>query len=87
MNRQFPRNHGLLLPRSFAAIQQYDGMMRQATLPGHEALKTLKSEGKILAGGFLLERAIAFIVVESDSPKELDPKELDELMQFIPFWR
>jgi len=28
-------------------------MMRQAALPGHEALlKTLKSEGKILAGGY-----------------------------------
>jgi hypothetical protein len=59
MNRQFPRNHGLLLSRSFAAIQQYAGMMRQAVLPGHEALlKTLKSEGKILAEGFLLERGL-----------------------------
>ncbi len=67
---------GPLLP-----IQQYVGMMRQAVLPGHEALKSLKAEGKILAGGFPLgERAIAFIV-ESDSPKELD-----ELLEFIPFW-
>jgi muconolactone delta-isomerase len=67
---------GPLLP-----IQQYVGMMRQAVLPGHEALQTLKSEGKILAGGFPVgERAIAFIV-ESDSPKELDA-----LLQFIPFW-
>ncbi len=67
---------GPLLP-----IQQYVGMMRQAVLPGHEALKNLKSEGKILAGGFPLgERAIAFIV-ESDSPKELDA-----LLQFLPFW-
>jgi hypothetical protein len=32
---------GPLLP-----IQQYAGMMRQAVLPGHEALKTLKSQGK-----------------------------------------
>jgi muconolactone delta-isomerase len=56
-------------------------MMRQAVLPGHEALKTLKSEGKILAGGFPVgERAIAFIV-ESDSPKELDT-----LLLRIPFW-
>jgi len=40
----------------------------------------LKSEGKILAGGFPLgERAIAFIV-ESESPKELDA-----LLQFITF--
>ena len=67
---------GPLLP-----IQQYAGMMRQAVLPGHEALQTLKSEGKILAGGFPVgERAVAFIV-ESDSPKELD-----ELLDFIPFW-
>ncbi len=67
---------GPLLP-----IQQYVGMMRQAVLPGHEAVKTLKSEGKILAGGFPVgERAIAFIV-ESDSPKELDT-----LLLRIPFW-
>jgi muconolactone delta-isomerase len=67
---------GPLLP-----IQQYAGMMRQAVLPGHEALQTLKSEGKILAGGFPVgERAIAFIV-ESDSPKELD-----SLLEFLPFW-
>ena len=67
---------GPLLP-----LEQYAGMMRQAVLPGHEALQTLKSEGKILAGGFPVgERAIAFIA-ESDSPKELDA-----LLQFIPFW-
>ena len=67
---------GPLLP-----IQQYAGMMRQAVLPGHEALKTLKSQGKILAGGFPVgERAIAFIV-ESDSPKELDT-----LLLRVPFW-
>ena len=67
---------GPLLP-----IQQYAGMMRQAVLPGHEAVQRLKSEGKILAGGFPVgERAIA-LIVESNSPKELD-----ELLQFIPFW-
>ena len=67
---------GPLLP-----VQQYAGMMRQAVLPGHEALKTLKSQGRILAGGFPVgERAIAFIV-ESDSPKELDA-----LLLRVPFW-
>ena len=67
---------GPLLP-----IQQYAGMMRQAVLPGHEALKTLKSQGEILAGGFPVgERAIA-LIVESDSPNELDA-----LLEFIPFW-
>jgi muconolactone delta-isomerase len=67
---------GPLLP-----IQQYAGMMRQAVLPGHEALQTLKSEGKILAGGFPVgERAIA-IIVEADSSKELD-----SLLLQIPFW-
>ena len=67
---------GPLLP-----TEQYAGMMRQVVLPGHEALKPLKSEGKILAGGFPVgERAIA-IIVESDSPKELDA-----LLQSIPFW-
>jgi hypothetical protein len=67
---------GPLLP-----MEQYAGMMRRAVLPGHEVLQTLKSEGRILAGGFPVgERAIAFIV-ESDSPKELD-----ELLEFVPFW-
>ncbi len=61
--------------------QQVVGMMRQAVLPGHEALNNLKSEGKIVAGGFPVgERAIAFII-EADSPKELDA-----LLQGVPFW-
>ena len=61
--------------------QQFVGMVRQAVLPGHEALINLKSEGKIVAGGFPVgERAIAFIL-ESDSPEELDA-----LLQEIPFW-
>ncbi len=56
-------------------------MLRSAVLPGHEALINLKSEGKVVAGGFPVgERAIAF-VVEADSPKELDA-----LLQEIPFW-
>jgi hypothetical protein len=57
------------------------GMYRSAVLPGHEALINLKSEGKVIAGGFPVgERAIAFIV-EADSPKELD-----SLLLEIPFW-
>ena len=68
-------------PGPMLPIDQYAGMMRRAVLPGHEALQALKSEGKILAGGFPVgERAIAFIV-ESDSPKDLD-----ELLEFVPFW-
>jgi hypothetical protein len=61
--------------------QQFLGMLRQAVLPGHEALNSLKSEGKGFAGGFPVgERAIAFIL-ESDSPEELDSVLMD-----IPFW-
>jgi muconolactone delta-isomerase len=56
-------------------------MYRSAVLPGHEALINLKSEGKVIAGGYPVgERAIAFIV-EADSPKELD-----SLLLEIPFW-
>ena len=56
-------------------------MLRSAVLPGHEALIDLKSEGKVIAGGFPVgERALAFIV-EADSPKELDA-----LLLEIPFW-
>jgi hypothetical protein len=60
---------------------QLVGMYRTAVLPGHEALISLKSEGKMLAGGYPVgERAIAFIV-EVDSPNELD-----SLLLEIPFW-
>jgi hypothetical protein len=39
------------------------GMYRSAVLPGHEALINLKSEGKVIAGGYPVgERAIVFIV-------------------------
>jgi muconolactone delta-isomerase len=66
-------------PGPLLAPQQLLGMYRTAVL--HEALINLKSEGKILAGGFPVgERAIAFIV-EADSPKELD-----SLLMEIPFW-
>jgi len=67
---------GPLLP-----LDQYVGMMRSAVLPGHEALLNLKSERKIVAGGFPVgERAITFIV-EADSPNEVDA-----LLIGIPFW-
>ena len=59
----------------------YLGMMKSAILPGHEALINLKAEGKVIAGGYPVgERVIAFIV-EADSPKELD-----SLLEEIPFW-
>ena len=68
-------------PGPLLAPQQLLGMYRTAVLPGHEALINLKSEGKILAGGYPVgERAIAFIV-EADSPKELD-----SLLMEVPFW-
>jgi hypothetical protein len=38
--------------------QQFGGMMRQAVLPGHEALISLRSEGKIVAGGFRVGRRL-----------------------------
>ncbi len=61
--------------------QQFVEMSRQAVLPGHEAIINLKSEGKILAGGFpVRERAVAFIL-QTDSPEELDA-----LLQEVPFW-
>lgn len=71
----------LVDPGPLLAPQELLGMYRTAVLPGHEALINLKSEGKILAGGYPIgERAIA-LVIESDSPKELDA-----LLMEIPFW-
>ncbi len=71
----------LVDPGPLLAPQQLLGMYTTAVLPGHEALIDLRSEGKILAGGYPVgERAIAFIV-EADSPKELD-----SLLLEIPFW-
>ena len=67
---------GPLLPPA-----QLVGIMRMAVLPGHEAMENLRSEGKILAGGFPVgERAIAFIL-EADSPEEVD-----SLLYGVPFW-
>jgi len=61
--------------------QQFLQMARTAVLPGHEVIIKLKSEGKVLAGGFPLgERAVAFMI-EPDSPKELD-----SLLQGMPYW-
>jgi muconolactone delta-isomerase len=71
----------LVDPGPLLAPHQLLGMYRTAVLPGHEALIDLRSEGKILAGGYPVgERAIAFIA-EADSPKELD-----SLLLGIPFW-
>ncbi len=68
-------------PGPLLSPQQFLGMARQMVLPGHETLSSLRSEGKIVAGGFPVgEKAIAFII-EADSPKELDA-----LLQGIPFW-
>jgi Muconolactone delta-isomerase len=61
--------------------EQLVGIMRMAVLPGHEAMENLRSEGKILAGGFPVgERAIAFIL-EADPPEEVD-----SLLYGVPFW-
>jgi hypothetical protein len=71
----------LVDPGPLLPPQQLAGMMRQVVLPGHEALLNFKAEGNILAGGIPVgERAIAFIV-EVDSHKELEA-----LLQEIPFW-
>jgi hypothetical protein len=71
----------LVDPGPLLPLDQLLGMYRMAVLPGHEALIKLKSEGKVIAGGYPVgERAIAFIV-EADSPKELD-----SLLLEIPFW-
>ena len=68
-------------PGPLLSPDRFLGMIRSAVLPGHEALINLKSEGKVIAGGFPVgERAIAFIV-ETDSPEELD-----SLLEEIPFW-
>jgi muconolactone delta-isomerase len=56
-------------------------MLRQAILPSHDVLTNLKSEGKLLAGGYAVgERAGAFIF-EVDSNEELD-----SLLQNLPYW-
>jgi muconolactone delta-isomerase len=60
---------------------QLAGMIRQAILPSHDVLTNLKSEGKLIAGGYAVgERAAAFIF-EVDSNEELD-----SLLQNLPYW-
>lgn len=61
--------------------EQLVELLRQAVLPSHDALTNLKSEGKLLAGGYSVgERAGAFIF-EVDSNAELDA-----LLQSLPYW-
>ena len=43
----------LVDPGPLLPPDQLLGMYRMVVLPGHEALNSLKLEGKILAGGFL----------------------------------
>ena len=67
---------GALLPPD-----QLVNMLREVVVPSHDALTNLKSEGKLLAGGYSVgERAGAFIF-EVDSNAELDA-----LLQGLPFW-
>ncbi len=60
---------------------QLAAMLRQAVVPSHDVLTNLKSEGKLLAGGYAVgERAAAFIFdVDSNA-------ELDALLQNLPYW-
>jgi muconolactone delta-isomerase len=61
--------------------EQLVDMIRQVIVPSHDALSSLKSEGKLVAGGYSVgERAGAFIF-EVDSNAELDT-----LLQSLPFW-
>ena len=60
---------------------QLAGMLRQVVVPSHDVLTNLKSEGKLLAGGYAVgERAGAFIF-DVDSNEELD-----SLLQGLPYW-
>jgi muconolactone delta-isomerase len=61
--------------------EQLVELLRQAVLPSHDALTNLRTEGKLLAGGYSVgERAGAFIF-EVDSNAELDA-----LLQSLPYW-
>ncbi len=56
-------------------------LIRQMLLPTHDALTNLKSEGKVIAGGYPVgERGAAFIF-DADSNAELD-----SLLQSLPIW-
>ena len=60
---------------------QLAGMIRQAVIPSHDALINLKSEGKLIAGGYAVgERAAAFIFEVASN------EELDSLLQSLPYW-
>ncbi len=61
--------------------EQLVELLRQMVLPSHDALTNLRSEGKLLAGGYSVgERAGAFIF-DVDSHAELDA-----LLQNLPYW-
>ena len=78
---QYLVTEDLIDPGALLPPDQLVGMMRQAILRYLDALITLKSEGKIIAGGVPVgERAVVFIV-EAESNEELD-----SILQSLPLW-
>jgi muconolactone delta-isomerase len=61
--------------------EQLVGLSRQVVLPTHDALLSLKAEGKILTLGVPVGSRTWLFVVDADSHKELD-----ELLVGLPAW-
>jgi muconolactone delta-isomerase len=60
-------------------IERLAGVIREAVLPSVESLIALKTQGKVVTGGYPIgQRALVFIV-ETDSAEELD-----ELLEGLP---
>jgi|SRR5215216_3800213 len=68
-------------PGPLLAPDQLLGMMRQAILPSHDALTNLRSEGKLIAGGFAVGERVGAFIFEAESNAELDA-----LLQGLPVW-
>ena len=56
-------------------------MIREVIVPSHDALKDLKSEGKLLAGGYSVGGRAGAFIFDVDSNAELD-----SLLQALPYW-
>ncbi len=60
---------------------QLAGLLRQVIVPSHDVLTNLKSEGKLIAGGYAVGERAGVFIFEVDSNADLD-----SLLMSLPFW-
>jgi muconolactone delta-isomerase len=60
-------------------VERLVGVIREAVLPSVESLIALKSQGKVLTGGYPIGQGAIVFIVETDSEEELN-----EILEGLP---